>query len=126
PSAQPQPAAPEPKPPNPAAEPNKDSEDAASQSDEDAPEDEEPSDDEPDKTDEPAPKLPVEMSPEIDAGFVELAQARIARDPLRYYLIVPLKRASSMWFDTHAQYYPFEGELFPLSALDTDLHQQYW
>jgi len=31
-----------------------------------------------------------------------------------------------MWFDTHSQYYPFQGELLPLSDLDTDLHQQYW
>ena len=66
------------------------------------------------------------MTPEIDAGFAEIARARIARRPLRYYLIVPLKRASSLWFDTHSQYYPFQGELLPLSALDTDIHQQYW
>jgi cytochrome c biogenesis factor len=31
-----------------------------------------------------------------------------------------------MWFDTHSQYYPFQGELLPLTGLDTDLHQQYW
>lgn len=71
-------------------------------------------------------KQAVEMTPDIDAGFAEIARARIARHPLRYYLIVPLKRASSLWFDTHSQYYPFQGELLPLSALDTDIHQQYW
>jgi hypothetical protein len=69
---------------------------------------------------------PGEMTPEIDAGFAEIARERIARHPLRYYLVVPLKRAASLWFDTHSQYYPFQGELLPLSALDTDLHQQYW
>jgi hypothetical protein len=68
----------------------------------------------------------VEMTPDIDAGFAELARERIARHPLRYYLIVPLKRAASLWFDTHSQYYPFQGELLPLSALDSDIHQQYW
>ena len=68
----------------------------------------------------------VEMTPDIDAGFAELAQERIARHPIRFYVLVPLKRASSLWFDTHSQYYPFQGELLPLSALDADTHQQYF
>lgn len=84
-------------------------------------------DDGPDEPDEPeSPKSSVEMTAEVDAGFAELAAERIARHPVRYYVIVPLKRAASLWFDTHSQYYPFQGELLPLSALDTDLHQQYW
>jgi len=83
--------------------------------------------DEPDQPDQAeGPKPPVEMTPEVDAGFAELAKQRIIQHPLRYYLIVPMKRAASLWFDTHSQYYPFQGELLPLSALDTDLHQQYW
>jgi len=83
--------------------------------------------DEPDEPDEAqGPKPAVEMTPEVDAGFAELAAERIARHPVRYYFIVPLKRAASLWFDTHSQYYPFQGQLLPLSALDTDLHQQYW
>lgn len=69
---------------------------------------------------------PVEMTPDIDAGFAELAQERITRHPIRFYVLVPLKRASSLWFDTHSQYYPFQGELLPLSALDADTHQQYF
>jgi len=67
-----------------------------------------------------------EMTPEIDAGFAEIARARISRHPIRYYLLIPLKRVSSLWFDTHSQYYPFQGELFPLSDLNSDLKQQYW
>jgi len=67
-----------------------------------------------------------EMTPEIDAAFEEIARARISRHPLRYYFFVPLKRAVSLWFDTHSQYYPFQGELLPLSELDTDLNQQIW
>jgi hypothetical protein len=67
-----------------------------------------------------------EMTPEIDAAFGEIARARISRHPLRYYFFVPLKRAVSLWFDTHSQYYPFQGELLPLSELDTDLNQQIW
>jgi hypothetical protein len=67
-----------------------------------------------------------EMTPEIDAAFGEIARARISRHPLRYYFFVPLKRAVSLWFDTHSQYYPFQGELLPLSELNTDLNQQIW
>ena len=32
----------------------------------------------------------------------------------------------TLWFDTHSQYYPFNGELLPLADLDHDIHQQYW
>lgn len=68
----------------------------------------------------------VEMTPEVDAGFAQIAQERIARAPVHYYFILPSKRALSLWFDTHSQYYPFEGELFPLSDLDRSIHQQFW
>ena len=68
----------------------------------------------------------VEMTPEIDAGFAQIGQERKARAPFRYYILLPLKRAKTLWFDTHSQYYPFNGELLPLSDLDYDIHQQYW
>jgi 4-amino-4-deoxy-L-arabinose transferase-like glycosyltransferase len=68
----------------------------------------------------------VEMTPEIDAGFAQLAAERKARHPLRYFLWLPFKRGLSLWFDTHSQYYPFEGELLPLGDLDYDIQQQYW
>lgn len=73
-----------------------------------------------------APAQPVEMTPEIDAGFAQIARERIARHPFRYFLLLPVKRALSLWFDTHSQYYPFEGELLPLGDLDHDIHQQVW
>jgi 4-amino-4-deoxy-L-arabinose transferase-like glycosyltransferase len=41
-------------------------------------------------------------------------------------VLLPIKRAASLWLDTHSQYYPFQGELLPLSSLDSDIHQQYW
>jgi hypothetical protein len=37
-----------------------------------------------------------------------------------------LRRAETLWCDTHSQYYPFNGELLPLKDLDYDIHQQYW
>jgi 4-amino-4-deoxy-L-arabinose transferase-like glycosyltransferase len=68
----------------------------------------------------------VEMTPEIDEQFAQLARERIERSRLRYLLVLPAKRAISLWSDTHSQYYPFEGELFPLDDLDYTIHQQYW
>jgi hypothetical protein len=97
--------------------------------------DEEDTDDEDedeDEVDEPEaePQQPeeadVEMTPEIDAGFAQLGQERRARSPFRYYVVLPMKRAETLWCDTHSQYYPFNGELLPLKDLDHDIHQQYW
>jgi hypothetical protein len=68
----------------------------------------------------------VEMTPEIDASFAQLARERIARAPFRYYVWLPIKRAKSLWFDTHSQYYPFDGELLPLEDLDYRTHQHIW
>jgi hypothetical protein len=74
----------------------------------------------------PADHSAVEMTPEIDAGFARIAGERIARHPFRYYIWLPLKRAHTMWFDTHSQYWPFEGTLLPLEDLDYDHHQHIW
>jgi hypothetical protein len=75
---------------------------------------------------EPEPHGPVEMTPEIDAGFAQLARERIARHPFRYYVWLPVARAETMWFDTHSQYWPFEGELLPFEDLDYTHYQQIW
>ena len=87
--------------------------------------DEEDQSDDSESTDEETDQS-VEMTPEIDTGFAQIARERIARHPFRYYVSLPLKRAHSLWFDTHSDYYPFQGELLPLADLDYDIHQQYW
>src|ERR1051326_519752 len=69
---------------------------------------------------------PVAMTPEIDAAFGQFAAERIARHPLRFYLWMPMKRAAALWFNTHSDYYPFEGTLLPLDDLDHDIHQHIW
>lgn len=93
-----------------------------SSGDEDEQPEEEP---EPEEHPEP-PDTNVEMTPEIDAGFAQIGQERVAHSRLRYYVELPFKRAMTLWFDTHSQYYPFNGELLPLADLDHDIHQQYW
>ena len=71
-------------------------------------------------------KPSVEMTPAIDAGFTQLARERITRHRFKFYVWLPLKRARTMWFDTHSQYWPFEGTLLPLEDLDYEHHQQIW
>jgi predicted acyltransferase/4-amino-4-deoxy-L-arabinose transferase-like glycosyltransferase len=68
----------------------------------------------------------VKMTPGIDAQFAEIADERIARAPFRYYLFLPAKRAAALWFDSHSLYYPFGGQMSPVSDLDYDVDQQYW
>ncbi|HET7287516.1 MAG TPA: glycosyltransferase family 39 protein [Pyrinomonadaceae bacterium] len=96
--------------------------DQSSSDEEDEPEEE------PEEEEEPAQpeEANVEMTPDIDAGFAQIGRERIAHSRLRYYVVLPLKRAKTLWFDTHSQYYPFNGDLLPLEDLDHDIHQQYW
>ncbi|MFN2530752.1 MAG: ArnT family glycosyltransferase [Pyrinomonadaceae bacterium] len=68
----------------------------------------------------------VEMTAEIDAGFAQIAVEKIARHPIRYYIWLPIKRSAALWFNTHSDYYPFDGTLFPLSDLDYETHQHIW
>jgi hypothetical protein len=105
--------------------------DGEEEADEDTSSADDEEDDEPEaEPEEEEPEQPeeanVEMTPEIDAGFAQIAQERIAHSRFRYYVVLPLKRAKTLWFDTHSQYYPFNGDLLPLEDLDYDIHQQYW
>ena len=66
------------------------------------------------------------MTPAIDAAFGEIANERIARHPFSYYVLLPARRAHALWFNTHSDYYPFEGSLLPWSDLDHSTHQHIW
>ncbi|MBW4593752.1 MAG: glycosyltransferase family 39 protein [Brasilonema angustatum HA4187-MV1] len=50
------------------------------------------------------------LTPQLDAQFASLAQARIAKAPLRYYLYLPVLRIADMWLRPRTEY------------LDVDLH----
>ncbi len=87
------------------------------------------SDDQPDPDDTAAAdegEWNLKISPDVDAVFEQTALERIAREPWRFYAGLPAKRAVSMWFDTHSDYYPFGGELFPLKDLDESTDQHIW
>ena len=66
------------------------------------------------------------MTPAIDAAFGQLAGERIARHPFRYYVLLPLRRAHSLWFNTHSDYYPFTGNALPLNNPDNVPSQNFW
>jgi predicted acyltransferase len=68
----------------------------------------------------------VKMTPGIDAQFGQIAEERIARSPARYYAWLPAKRSAALWFDSHSLYWPFGGQMSPISDLDYDVSQQWW
>ncbi|MCU1286352.1 MAG: hypothetical protein JWO13_2702 [Acidobacteriales bacterium] len=48
------------------------------------------------------------LTPETDAGFAELARERIAHKPLRYYVWLPMLRATDMWLRPRTEMLPVE------------------
>jgi len=56
----------------------------------------------------------LQMTPEIDRAFAELARERTARHPLRTVLFVPLGRAATLWFTPRTELLPISGHLWPL------------
>ncbi len=112
--------------PTPAASPSKNPQTSNANSDQAEDSADEDEDSQPSENDANAKNASVEMTPEIDAGFAQLARERISRHPFRFYVWLPLKRAHAMWFNTHSQYWPFEGSLMPLEDLDYETHQQIW
>ncbi|MGB6429318.1 MAG: glycosyltransferase family 39 protein [Candidatus Acidiferrales bacterium] len=53
------------------------------------------------------------FSPAADAQFAELARERTARDPLRTYVSVPLRRGLTLWFTPRTEMLPYEGQWWP-------------
>ena len=49
-----------------------------------------------------------EMTPEIDAGFAQLAAERIRHAPLRYYLQLPALRAADLWLRPRTELLPLD------------------
>jgi len=72
-----------------------------------------------------SPKKP-DLTPELDAAFGQIASERIARRPLRYYVLLPARRAHSLWFNTHSDFYPFVGNALPLNSPDNTRAENFW
>jgi hypothetical protein len=58
----------------------------------------------------------LEISPEVDRGFAEIARERTARHPFRTYLFVPAARVVTMWFTPRTELLPISTKLWPISA----------
>jgi hypothetical protein len=50
----------------------------------------------------------MELTPEIDARFAQLADERVAAHPLRYYLWLPLGRLADMWLRPRVENLPID------------------
>jgi 4-amino-4-deoxy-L-arabinose transferase-like glycosyltransferase len=82
--------------------------------------------DEPDDAAQEQSTSPGELTPEIDAGFAQIANERIARRPFRYYVMLPLRRAHALWFNTHSDFYPFVGNALPLNNPENNRAENFW
>lgn len=49
-----------------------------------------------------------DISPQLDAQFEQLAEQRIQRHPLRYYLWLPALRSADMWLRPRTEILPFD------------------
>jgi hypothetical protein len=56
----------------------------------------------------------LELSPQQDDAFAELARERTARRPLRTYVKIPLLRSLAMWFTPRVELLPYSGQVWPL------------
>jgi len=64
----------------------------------------------------------LEMSPELDRKFAEIARDRTRRHPLRTYLRVPFERALTIWFTPRTELLPIDGKFWPLREQWEDSH----
>jgi 4-amino-4-deoxy-L-arabinose transferase-like glycosyltransferase len=67
----------------------------------------------------------MEMSPELDRQFAEIAHERTERHPLRTYIKVPFLRAVAMWFTPRVEMLPLSGKFWPIGYWWEDSPSQY-
>jgi hypothetical protein len=64
----------------------------------------------------------LDISPEMDRQFAELARERTRRHPLRTYVSVPFERALTIWFTPRTELLPIDGKFWPLREQWEDSH----
>ncbi|HZT72138.1 MAG TPA: hypothetical protein VE996_00630 [Terriglobales bacterium] len=57
-----------------------------------------------------------DLTPGLDAAFGRLAAARIRRHPLRFFLLLPLARMTSLWFSPRIEFLPLDDHWWPPGA----------
>ena len=64
----------------------------------------------------------LDISPEVDHEFAEIARERTRRHPFRTYVEVPFQRALTIWFTPRTELLPIDGKLWPLADQWSDSH----
>jgi hypothetical protein len=64
----------------------------------------------------------LDITPEVDAKFAEIARERTQRHPLRTYLQVPIERALTIWFTPRTELLPIDGKFWPIREQWQDSH----
>ncbi len=64
----------------------------------------------------------LDISPEVDREFAEIAAERTRRHPFRTYVRVPFERALTIWFTPRTELLPIDGSLWPLREQWQDSH----
>ena len=64
----------------------------------------------------------LDISPEIDQQYAEIARERTRRQPLRTYIRVPFERALTIWFTPRTELLPIDGKFWPLREQWEDSH----
>jgi hypothetical protein len=64
----------------------------------------------------------LDISPEIDRQYAEIARERTRRHPLRTYVRVPFERALTIWFTPRTELLPIDGKFWPLGEQWEDSH----
>jgi hypothetical protein len=64
----------------------------------------------------------LDVSPEMDSQFADLARERTSRHPLRTYVRVPFERALTIWFTPRTELLPIDGKFFPVRSQWQDSH----
>jgi hypothetical protein len=67
----------------------------------------------------------LDISPEVDRGFAEIARERTRRHPLRTYLWAPFGRALTMWFTPRTEILPIDGKFWPILDSWEDSHASF-
>ncbi|MBZ5659770.1 MAG: hypothetical protein LAO08_05125 [Acidobacteriia bacterium] len=66
--------------------------------------------------------LGLDISPEVDREFAQIAKERTRRHPLRTYVRVPFQRVLTLWFTPRVELLPIDGNMFPLRDQWQDSH----
>jgi hypothetical protein len=64
----------------------------------------------------------LDISPEVDREFSDIARERTWRHPLRTYVIAPFQRALTIWFTPRTELMDIDGKFWPVREQWEDSH----